>query len=98
METYNFWQDAFDTYQSQSDFVQTMWIALPCLTVFAVFAALMRYKLICKGHILHHTQRPRREPIRWYAQPPSESVTELQDFSEYARSLNPVDRTDNRFE
>ena len=29
MESYNFWQDFFDTYQSLSDWVKTLWLIVP---------------------------------------------------------------------
>ncbi|MGV2978322.1 hypothetical protein AB1P65_22955 [Roseibium alexandrii] len=29
MESYNFWQDFFDTYQSLSDWMKTLWLIVP---------------------------------------------------------------------
>jgi len=83
METYNFWQDVFDTYQSQSDFVQIMWIAMPCLTVFGIVVAFIRYKLIKQGHIVHYSNKPPMN-VQWYAEPPEQRTVELERLDDFS--------------
>ena len=48
METYNFWQDAFDTYQSLSVALQLAWLVLPALFLLGLVALILRFWLTCR--------------------------------------------------
>lgn len=42
MENYNFWRDAFDTYQSLSDWIKALWLLVPPAFVLGLVAILRR--------------------------------------------------------
>ena len=44
MDDYNFWQDAFDTYQSLSDGLKFAWLVLPPAFVLALSALILRFR------------------------------------------------------
>ena len=44
MDDYNFWQDAFDTYQSLSDGLKLAWLALPPTFLLALMALILRFR------------------------------------------------------
>lgn len=48
METYNFWQDFFDTYQSLSDLIKVLWLIIPPAFVLGLVALTMRYRIESK--------------------------------------------------
>ena len=48
METYNFWQDIFDTYQSLSIVMQLAWLVLPPLFLLSLVALVLRFWLRCR--------------------------------------------------
>ena len=45
METYNFWQDVFDTYQSLSWDLQLAWLVLPPLFLLGFVVVVLRFWL-----------------------------------------------------
>lgn len=51
MDTYNFWQDFFDTYQSLSDWMKVLWLMVPPVFILGLAALLARPR----------TGSPRRE-------------------------------------
>lgn len=52
MESYNFWQDFFDTYQSLSDWMKMLWLIVPPAFVLGLIALVMRIRIDLKqaGH------------------------------------------------
>lgn len=48
MESYNFWQDVFDTYQSLSDWMKFAWLVVPPAFLLGFLAPVMRYRLAAK--------------------------------------------------
>ncbi len=48
METYNFWQDFFDTYQSLSDWMKFAWLAIPPVFALGLAALILRYRIARK--------------------------------------------------
>jgi len=48
MESYNFWQDFFDTYQSLSDWMKFAWLVVPPAFLLGLLALAMRYRLAAK--------------------------------------------------
>jgi hypothetical protein len=42
MDSYNFWQDLFDTYQSLPDWLKALWLIVPPAFVFGLTAMLLR--------------------------------------------------------
>lgn len=48
MDSYNFWQDLFDTYQSLSDWMKFAWLIVPPAFLLAFVALVMRYRLTSK--------------------------------------------------
>ena len=48
MDTYNFWQDVFDTYQSLPVGLQLAWLVLPPAFVLALVALTLRYRLLSR--------------------------------------------------
>ncbi len=52
MDNYNFRQDFFDTYQSLSDWMKTLWLIIPPTFVLGLVALVMRFKIDSKqaGH------------------------------------------------
>jgi hypothetical protein len=51
MESYNFWQDFFDTYQSLSDWMKALWLIVPPAFLLGLIALVMRYRLAAKRAI-----------------------------------------------
>lgn len=45
MDTYNFWQDFFDTYQSLSDWLKVLWLIVPPAFVLGLVALTLRFRL-----------------------------------------------------
>lgn len=45
MESYNFWQDLFDTYQSLSDWMKFAWLVVPPVFVLSLTAMVMRFRV-----------------------------------------------------
>ena len=48
MQTYHFWADLFDTYQSLSPFLQFLWLVVPPVFVTVMFALWLNYRLAAK--------------------------------------------------
>lgn len=48
MESYNFWQDFFDTYQSLSDWMKFAWLVVPPAFVLGLVALFLWYGLATK--------------------------------------------------
>ena len=48
MEHYNFWQDFFDTYQSLSEWMKTLWLVVPSAFLLGLIALILRYRIVCK--------------------------------------------------
>ena len=48
MESYNFWQDFFDTYQSLSDWMKFAWLVVPPAFLLGMVALFMWYRLATK--------------------------------------------------
>jgi hypothetical protein len=48
MESYNFWQDFFDTYQSLLDWMKALWLIVPPAFLLGLIALVMRYRLAAK--------------------------------------------------
>ena len=48
MQTYHFWADLFDTYQSLSPFLQFLWLVVPPVFVTVMFALYLNYRLAAK--------------------------------------------------
>ena len=48
MESYNSWQDLFDTYQSLPDWMKLAWLVVPPAFVLGLLALLLRYRLAGK--------------------------------------------------
>ncbi len=48
MESYNFSQDLFDTYQSLSDWMKLAWLVVPPAFLLGLLALVMRYRLASK--------------------------------------------------
>ena len=48
VETYNFWKDAFDTYQSLSTPMQFAWLVLPPTFLLTLVALVLRFWLRCR--------------------------------------------------
>lgn len=48
MESYHFWQDAFDTYQSLSDWMKALWLIVPPVFVLGLAALVMRFRIDSK--------------------------------------------------
>ncbi len=48
MESYNFWQDFFDTYQSLSDWMKFAWLVVPPAFVLGLVALFLWYRLATK--------------------------------------------------
>ena len=44
MESYSFWNDFFDTYQSLSDFMKILWIIVPPMFILGLVALILFYK------------------------------------------------------
>ncbi|MDJ0821542.1 MAG: hypothetical protein QNJ09_06985 [Paracoccaceae bacterium] len=55
METYNFWSDLFDTYQSLSDWLQLAWLVVPPAFLLGVLALVIHYRLAAKRSIEMNT-------------------------------------------
>lgn len=45
MDTYNFWQDFFDTYQSLSDWLKVLWLIVPPAFVLGLVALTLGFRL-----------------------------------------------------
>lgn len=45
VDTYNFWQDFFDTYQSLSDWLKVLWLIVPPAFVLGLVALTLRFRL-----------------------------------------------------
>ncbi|MBA8877238.1 hypothetical protein [Phyllobacterium myrsinacearum] len=45
MESYNFWQDFFDTYQSLSDWLKILWLIIPPAFVLGLVALTLRFRI-----------------------------------------------------
>lgn len=52
MDTYNFWQDFFDTYQSLSDWMKVLWLVVPPASLLGLIALIMHFRVASKhaGH------------------------------------------------
>jgi len=48
VDDYNLWQDAFDTYQSLSDWVKIAWLVVPPAFVLGLLALVLHYRLAAK--------------------------------------------------
>jgi len=48
MESYNVWQDAFDTYQSLPDAVKLAWVIMPPAFLLGLLALVLHYRLATK--------------------------------------------------
>ena len=48
MESYNFWQDFFDTYQSLPDWLKALWLIVPPAFVLGSLALVARLKMVGK--------------------------------------------------
>lgn len=48
MDSYNFWQDFFDTYQSLSDWLKVLWLIVPPAFVLGLTALVMRFRIESK--------------------------------------------------
>ena len=48
MESYNFWRDFFDTYQSLSDWMKFAWLVVPPAFVLGLVALFLWYRLATK--------------------------------------------------
>lgn len=49
MDSYNFWQDFFDTYQSLSDWMKALWLIVPSAFALAMTALVMRFRIEAIG-------------------------------------------------
>jgi hypothetical protein len=45
MDSYNFWQDFFDTYQSLSDPTKALWLIVPAAFVLGLIALITRHRV-----------------------------------------------------
>lgn len=48
MDSYNFWQDFFDTYQSLPDWMKALWLIVPPVFVLGLVALVMRFHIDSK--------------------------------------------------
>jgi len=52
MDSYNFWADLFDTYQSTADWIKALWIVSVPAFVLGLVALVLRYRLaIAQGQV-----------------------------------------------
>jgi len=52
---YNLWQDAFDTYQSLSDWIKLAWLIVPPAFVLGLLALVLHYRLAAKRMVRSST-------------------------------------------
>jgi Mg2+/Co2+ transporter CorB len=45
MDNSDFWRELFDTYQSLSEWIKTLWLIVPPLSILALIALAMHYRL-----------------------------------------------------
>lgn len=45
MDEYNFWKDLLDTFQSSTDWIKALWLAIPPLFLLMLIRMIMRYRL-----------------------------------------------------
>ena len=45
MESYSFWRDFFDTYQSSPDWIKALWLVVPPSFLLGVLALVLRYRV-----------------------------------------------------
>ena len=48
MQSYNFWQDLFDTYQSLADWIKALWLVVPPVFILGLASLLVRFLIARK--------------------------------------------------
>ena len=82
MESYNFWQDFFDTYQSLSNWMKFAWLVVPPAFLLGVVALFMWYRLATKraaepetGTLAYTVYSSQNDGLRIYAHHGADALT-----------------------
>ena len=65
MNSYNFFQDLLDTYQSFGPFIQLAWLVVPCATIALIFWLYFRYRLKLQAEASQQPNPPDLHPYLW---------------------------------